>query len=123
MRNYFPDMVRNIDLKAEVARASSLTFARETTPEQSAQLSTEDLNRRRRSISPTLPDDTATLAQLTDGERLIADRNPRAAEAAFKNVLVKYPDQISRLVRPRPGRAARSQRPARQGSFRPPHRR
>jgi len=94
MRNYFPDLVRNIDLKAEVARASSLTFAPATTPEQSAQLSTEDLNRRRRSISPTLPDDTATLAQLTDGERLIADRNPRAAEAAFKNVLVKYPDQI-----------------------------
>jgi len=26
MRNYFPDMVRNIDLKAEVARASSLTL-------------------------------------------------------------------------------------------------
>jgi hypothetical protein len=94
MRNYFPEMVRNMDVKAEVARASSLTFPRETTPEQSAQFNREDLNRRRRAASPTLPDDPATIAQLTDGERLIADRNPRAAEAAFKNVLAKYPDQI-----------------------------
>jgi hypothetical protein len=94
MRNYFPDMVRNIDVKAEVARASALTFAPETTPEQSAELNTEDLNRRRRAASTTLPDDPAMIAQLTDGERFIADRNPRAAEAAFKNVLAKYPDQI-----------------------------
>jgi len=94
MRNYFPEMVRNMDVKAEVARASALTFARETTPEQSAQLASENLNRRRRSASATLPDDPGTIAQLTDGERLIADHNPRAAEAAFKNVLAKYPDQI-----------------------------
>jgi tetratricopeptide (TPR) repeat protein len=94
MRNYFPEMVRNMDVKVEVARAAALTFARETTPEQSAQLNTENLNRRRRAASPTLPDDPGTIAQLTDGERLIADRNPRAAEAAFKNVLAKYPDQI-----------------------------
>ena len=94
MRNYFPDLVRNMDVKAEVARATALTFAPETTPEQSAQLATEALNRKRRSVPATLPDDPGTIAQLTDGERLIADRNPRAAEAAFKNVLAKYPDQI-----------------------------
>jgi hypothetical protein len=94
MRNYFPDLVRKIDVKAEAARASALTFAPAATPEQSAQLNTEDLNRRRRAASTTLPDDSNTIAQLTDGERFIADRNPRAAEAAFKNVLAKYPDQI-----------------------------
>jgi tetratricopeptide (TPR) repeat protein len=94
MRNYFPDLVRNMDVKAEVARAAALTFAPATTPEQSAQLTTEDLNRRRRSVPASLPDDPGTIAQLTDGERLIADHNPRAAEAAFKNVLAKYPDQI-----------------------------
>jgi tetratricopeptide (TPR) repeat protein len=94
MRNYFPEMVRNMDVKAEVARASALTFAPAATPEQSAQLNTEDLNRRRRAASTTLPDDPGMIAQLTDGERFIADRNPRAAEAAFKNVLAKYPDQI-----------------------------
>jgi len=94
MRNYFPEMVRKMDVKAEVARASVITFARESSPEQSAQLNTEALNRRRRAASTTLPDDPAMIAQLTDGERFIADRNPRAAEAAFKNVLAKYPDQI-----------------------------
>jgi tetratricopeptide (TPR) repeat protein len=94
MRNYFPELVRNMDVKAEVARAAALTFAPETSAAQSAQLSTEDLNRRRRLTPTTVPDDPGTIAQLTDGERLIADRNPRAAEAAFKNVLAKYPDQI-----------------------------
>ena len=94
MRNYFPELVRNIDVKTEVARAASLTFAEATTPEQSAQLSTEDLNRKRRATPATLPDDQVTIAQLTDGERFIADRNPRAAEAAFKNVLAKYPDNV-----------------------------
>jgi tetratricopeptide (TPR) repeat protein len=94
MRNYFPEMVRNMDVKTEVARAAALTFAPEITREQSSQLTAEDLNRRRRFASATLPDDPGTIAQLTDGERLIADRNPRAAEAAFKNVLAKYPDQI-----------------------------
>ena len=94
MRNYFPEMVRNMDLKAEAARATSLTFAPQASATQSAQLSTEDLNRRRRLTPTTVPDDPGTIAQLTDGERLIADRNPRGAEAAFKNVLAKYPDQI-----------------------------
>jgi Tfp pilus assembly protein PilF len=94
MRNYFPDMVRKMDVKAEVARASALTFAPATTPEQSAQLNTEDLNRRRRAASGTLPVDPGMIVQLTDGERFIADRNPRAAEAAFKNVLAKDPNQI-----------------------------
>jgi tetratricopeptide (TPR) repeat protein len=94
MRNYFPEMVRNIDVKIEVARASSITFAPETSPAQSAQLNTENLNRRRRATPSTVPDDSAMIAQLTDGERFIADKNPRAAEAAFKNVLAKYPDQI-----------------------------
>jgi tetratricopeptide (TPR) repeat protein len=94
MRNYFPDLVRNIDVKAEITRASAITFAPATTPEESTQLASEALNRKRRSVPATLPDDPATIAQLTDGERLIAEHNPRAAEVAFKNVLAKYPDQI-----------------------------
>ena len=94
MRNYFPELVRNMDVKAEVARAASLKFAPEASSEQSEQLGAEALNRKRRITPATLPDDPGTLAQLTDGERFIADRNPRAAEAAFKNVLAKYPDQI-----------------------------
>src|SRR3984957_11515627 len=94
MRNYFPELVRNMDVKAEVARAASLKFAPEASSGQSEQLGTEALNRKRRITPATLPDDPGTIVQLTDGERFIAERNPRAAEAAFKNVLAKYPDQI-----------------------------
>jgi len=61
-------------------------------PRQSA---TEDLNRRRRLTPTTVPDDPASIAQTTDGERLIADRNPRAAEAAFK-IPGQYPTRFAR---------------------------
>ena len=30
---------------------------------------------------------------MTEGERRIAEKNPRAAEASFQRVLAKYPDQ------------------------------
>jgi len=33
------------------------------------------------------------IAALTEGERRIAEKNPRAAEASFQKVLMKYPDQ------------------------------
>jgi predicted Zn-dependent protease len=93
MRNYFPDLVRNIDVKTETARVTALTFAPESTEPSPGQLSAEDLARKRRALPTTVPSDPDTIAQLTAGERLIADRNPRGAEAAFKAVLAKYPDQ------------------------------
>ena len=95
MKNYFPDLVRGIDGKAELVRVSGLTFAPAPSPgEQPAQLSGEDIARKRPQAATTLPNDQDTIAQLTAGERFIADRNPRAAEAAFKAVLAKYPDQV-----------------------------
>jgi hypothetical protein len=94
MRNYFPDLVRNIDVRTELARLASVKFAAAGSVEQTAQLNTEDLNRKHRAPPTDVPDDPAAVALLTDGERFIADRNPRAAEAAFKGVLAKYPDQI-----------------------------
>src|SRR5271165_709834 len=94
MRNYFPDLVRNIDVRTELIRVTTLTFARPASESPAAQLSTEDFNRRRRAVPADVPDDQVAIAELTDGERLIADRNARAAEAAFKSVLAKYPDQI-----------------------------
>jgi Tfp pilus assembly protein PilF len=41
----------------------------------------------------TVPNDADTIAALTEGERRIAEKNPRAAEASFQKVLLKYPDQ------------------------------
>ncbi len=93
MRNYFPDMIRAIDVKAEVARASALTFAPAGSDIQSTQLAGEAVTRKHRAAPTDLPSDPDTIAQLTAGERFIADRNPRAAEAAFKAVLAKDPDQ------------------------------
>jgi len=95
MRNFFPDLVRGIDAKAQVARVAALTFApRMSAAEQSAQLSGENVARKHPQPPSTLPNDQDTIAQLTAGERFIADHNPRAAEAAFKAVLAKYPDQV-----------------------------
>jgi hypothetical protein len=93
MRNYFPELVRGIDAKAQATRASGLTYAAADTSEpMNAHSSTENVAKAR-PMPTAVPGDPDTIAQLTTGERLIADRNPRGAEAAFKAVLAKYPDQ------------------------------
>jgi len=93
MRNYFPDLVRGIDVKAETTRNSALKFATEAPEPAKNQVSAEEVTRKQRPLPTTVPGDSDVIAQLTAGERLIADRNPRGAEAAFKAVLAKYPDQ------------------------------
>ncbi len=94
MKNFFPDLVRNIDVKTEMARVTALTFSRESAETQTPQLAAEGFNRKRRALPPDVPDDQVAISELTEGERFIADRNARAAEAAFKSVLAKYPGQI-----------------------------
>jgi hypothetical protein len=91
-RNYFPDLVRGIDVKAELARVAAIHFAAEPATLQAKGMSVEDLARRRARIS-TLPSDQEAIAELTEGEKRIAEKNPRAAEASFKSVLIKYPNQ------------------------------
>jgi len=93
MRNYFPDLVRSIDVNAEVSRVSALTFAQAGSAEHNATLAGEAVTKKHRAPPADLPSDPDAIDQLTAGERFIADRNPRAAEAAFKAVLTKYPDQ------------------------------
>ena len=94
MKNYFPDLVRGIDLKAEETRIAAIKFAPATTQAQAEALNKEDLARRRAAAVTTVPNDQQMIAALTSGEREIAARNPRAAEASFETVLAKYPDQI-----------------------------
>jgi len=94
MRNYFPDMVRGIDLKAEEARVAAIQFAPAGTQAAAADLNKEDLARRRAAAVKTVPNDQGMITALTDGEREISKKNPRAAEASFKIVLAKYPDQV-----------------------------
>jgi tetratricopeptide (TPR) repeat protein len=93
IRIYFPDLVRGIDEKAEEQRVAGIKFAPAETQAEAAALSGEEVARKRRARVTTIPDDQEALAQLTEGERRIAERNARAAESAFKSVLAKYPDQ------------------------------
>jgi hypothetical protein len=90
--SYFPDLVRVIDVKTEQVRVSAIQFA----PEQRAKgkdLSSEEVARRRANMVTTVPNDADTIAALTEGEKRLAEKNPRAAENSFKTVLAKYPDQ------------------------------
>jgi tetratricopeptide (TPR) repeat protein len=94
MKLYFPDLVRAIDLKVEQPRVASIKFA-EALPEsqQAEELSNEEVARRKR-VPTTIPNDQDAIAALTEGERRLAEKNPRAAEISFRRVLAKYPDQI-----------------------------
>ena len=61
---------------------------------KSAETSQEQVARVRAAAHPsTVPNDQDAINELTEGERRIAEKNPRAAEASFQRVLVKYPDQ------------------------------
>jgi tetratricopeptide (TPR) repeat protein len=92
---YFPDLVRGIDVKTEQARLATVNFAAEQSAEQAKELSSEASARNRaRNVSvATVPDDTNAISELTEGEKRIAEKNPRAAENSFRSVLAKYPDQ------------------------------
>ncbi len=92
IRLYFPDLVRSIDLAMEQKRVASIKFA-EPKPTEKTEATEAELVARRRAAPTTIPNDTEVLAVLTEGERRIAEKNPRAAEASFQRVLVKYPDQ------------------------------
>ena len=92
MMRYFPDLVRSVDEKAEVKRLTAIQF----TPADEApadDAAAEAVARPKRVLPTTLPNDAEAIAALTEGERQIAAKNSLAAEASFKKVLVKYPDQ------------------------------
>jgi tetratricopeptide (TPR) repeat protein len=89
---YFPDLVRGIDVKAEQPRVSTIQFAPAQGP-KSKDLSAEEVARRHANMVTTVPNDPDAIAALTEGEKRLAEKNPRAAENSFETVLAKYPDQ------------------------------
>ena len=91
--DYFPDLVRAIDVKTETARVSAVPFAPEQSAEQGKELANEASARRRARAISNLPDDPGAIAALTEGEKHLAEKNSRAAETSFLSVLAKYPDQ------------------------------
>jgi tetratricopeptide (TPR) repeat protein len=92
MTLFFPELVRTIDVNAEVKRVSTLQFVALDRPRTPGDLAAEDVARRRL-LPSTVPNDADVIAALTDGEKRIAEKNPRAAEASFQKVVAKYPDQ------------------------------
>jgi len=93
MRLFFPEMVRSIDVNAEAKRLQTIKFEAATAAAKQDETASESLARRRRLPPSTIPNDPEAIAALTEGERRIAEKNPRAAESSFQKVLAKYPDQ------------------------------
>jgi tetratricopeptide (TPR) repeat protein len=92
MRLFFPEMIRAIDVNAEAKRLQTITFAPVTAVKRD-ETASEEVARRRKLAPSTIPNDPEAIAALTEGERRIAEKNPRAAESSFQKVLAKYPDQ------------------------------
>jgi AcrR family transcriptional regulator len=93
MRLFFPEMVRSIDVNVEAKRVQAIKFAAASGAVKPDQSGSEEVARRKRLTPTTVPNDPDAIAALTEGERRIAEKNPRAAESSFQKVLVKYPDQ------------------------------
>jgi tetratricopeptide (TPR) repeat protein len=93
MKLFFPDLVRAIDMGAEAKRLAAVKFAPADTAKPEDETASEEVARRRNAAPTTVPNDAEVITALTEGERRIAEKNPRAAEASFQKVLTKYPDQ------------------------------
>jgi hypothetical protein len=93
MKLFFPDLVRAIDTGAEAKRLTAVKFAPAETAKPEDEAASEEVARRRNAAPTTVPNDAEVITALTEGERRIAEKNPRAAEASFQKVLTKYPDQ------------------------------
>ncbi len=93
MKLFFPEMVRSIDINAEAKRLQTIKFAPASAAAKPDETANESLARRRKLPTSTIPNDPEAIAALTEGERRIAEKNPRAAESSFQKVLAKYPDQ------------------------------
>lgn len=94
MALYFPDLVRGINAATEAKRIDGIKFAFADKGQNPDDPASEEVARHWATQPPTVPNDTEAIAALTDGERRIAEKDPRAAEASFQKVLTRYPDQI-----------------------------
>jgi tetratricopeptide (TPR) repeat protein len=94
MALYFPDLVRGIDLNAESLRVDKIHYATGDPSGSESATNAEHIRRQKAAAElTTVPNDPEAIAALTEGERHIAEKNPRAAEASFQRVLAKYPEQ------------------------------
>jgi tetratricopeptide (TPR) repeat protein len=90
---YFPELVRAIDVRTEAARVAGIQFAPAQAEAEIRELPREQLAQKRARRVSTVPDDDSAIATLTEGEKYLAAKNARAAEASFQAVLARYPEQ------------------------------
>ena len=93
MKYFFPDLVRAIDTGAETKRLETVKFASADPVKKEDETAAEAVARPKKLAPTTVPNDAEVIAELTEGERQIAAKNARAAEASFQKVLARYPDQ------------------------------
>jgi len=93
MKLFFPDLVRAIDMGAEAKRLAAVKFAPADAANPEDEAANEKIVRAKKAAPTTVPNDAEVITALTEGERRIAEKNPRAAEVSFQKVLSKYPDQ------------------------------
>jgi len=93
MKIFFPEMVRSIDVNIEAKRVQTIKFAPAVGPVKKDLTASEEVARKKKLTPSTVPNDPEAIAALTEGERRISEKNPRAAESSFQRVLAKYPDQ------------------------------
>jgi len=93
MKYFFPDLVRAIDTGAETKRLETVKFAPADPVKKEDETAAEAVARPKKLAPTTVPNDAEVIAELTEGERQIAAKNARAAEASFQKVLARYPDQ------------------------------
>ena len=93
MKLFFPDLVRAIDTAAEAKRLAAVKFAPADLANPQDEAANERIARLKAATPTTVPNDAEVIIALTEGERRIAEKNPRAAETSFQKVLTKYPDQ------------------------------
>jgi tetratricopeptide (TPR) repeat protein len=92
MNLFFPDMVRSIDDAAEEKRVAQIQYAAAPPAPSDAEVS-EAVARRKAQLPTTVPNDAEVIAELSEGERRIEQKDPQAAEQSFQKVLLKYPNQ------------------------------
>jgi tetratricopeptide (TPR) repeat protein len=93
MKLFFPDLIRSFDTSAESKRLALVKFAAAERSASTEELAAEEVAAKRPPLPTTVPNDAEFITFLTEGERRIAERNPRAAEASFQKALTKYPNQ------------------------------
>ncbi len=94
MALYFQDLVRGINLATEAKRIDGIKFTYADRGPKEGDPASEAVTRHKLAQPTTVPNDADAIAELTDGERRIAEKNPQAAAVSFQKVLAKYPDQI-----------------------------